>query len=246
MAMALQWMLTLGFLVLAEAAKKVEESVKVDTTNGFVAYATSLAMAIWTAVLATVIDAWALIVAGPGFAVSVFVWILKKLREFPDLVANVYKGDEMTLNSLTSFCADAACIIFTVYAALAALNLLLGLIIGVKDYFVSYMDLPTSILGKKLPSPLMKVRDLIQKQLLDRFKKISMDAWIIPLEGQSGKPSLKEAVPVLASAMSACILLACAPAVLSLIKGGADKAKAEALLYTMGLGLGVKYVVGRY
>ena len=57
MAMALQWMLTLGFLVLAEAAKKVEESVKVDTTNGFVAYATSLAMAIWTAVLATVISA---------------------------------------------------------------------------------------------------------------------------------------------------------------------------------------------
>ena len=37
MAMSLKRMITLGYLILAEAAKKVEEPVKVDTTNGFVA-----------------------------------------------------------------------------------------------------------------------------------------------------------------------------------------------------------------
>ena len=41
------------------------------------------------------------------------------------------------------------------------------------------------------------------------------------------------------------MLLSCAPAIHALISGGADKAKAEALLYTLGLGLGIQYVVGR-
>ena len=39
------------------------------------------------------------------------------------------------------------------------------------------------------------------------------------------------------------MILACAPAVHELMKGGANKAKAEALAWTLGTALGVQYLV---
>ena len=229
---------------LVEAAKKAADEG--PPPNAIVEYVTGLVMPVVSSSLATAQDAASLVMAGPSFAVSLLVWLTGKLREMPDLATNVYNGDAATLNNLTAFCSDAAGIIFCVYAALTALNLLLILMVGVKDYFKGYLTLPKSlpVIGK-LPGPLMQVRDLVQAQVLDRVKNANVGSWIVPLEGQSGKPSIKGAVPVLAAATSACVLLSSAPAIHGLIKGGADKAKAEALVYTLGLGLGVQYVVGR-
>merc|ERR1719305_823639 len=175
-------------------------------------------MPIVGASMAMATDAASLLVAAPGFGVSIFCWGSDKLREMPDLVTNVYKGDAATLKDLTGFCSDTASIIFCVYASLTALNLLLGLMVGVKDYFVSYLTLPTSLpVVGKLPGPVMDMRNLVQKQVLDRIKNAKVGAWIVPLEGQSGAPSLEGAVPVLASATAACMLLSCAPAIHGLI-----------------------------
>ena len=68
---------------------------------------------------------------------------------------------------------------------------------------------------------------------------------VVPLEGQSGKPSLAQALPVLASATSICVLLGAAPAIHALIKKGSDKAAAEALAYTLGMAVGLQYLVKR-
>merc|ERR550514_1991773 len=157
-------------LTLVSAAKKVVEEAPA-APNPVVDYVLSIVMPVVNASLGCGKDAARLAMDAPAFGVSVFVWFTGKLRDFPDLVKNVYNGDANTLDSLTGFCADAAGIIFTVYMSLAALNLLLALMVGVKDYFVSYMNLPTSlpVIGK-LPAPLLDVRNVIQKEVLDRIK----------------------------------------------------------------------------
>merc|ERR1719506_1414347 len=125
-----------------------------------------------------------------------------------------------------------------------ALNLVLVLFTSVKDYFQGYLVLPTKIpiINQKLPELLMALRDDLQVEVFDRVRAFKCDKWIIPLEGQTGKPSLKGAVASLAMAMSACMMLSCAPAIHALVKSGADKAGAEAIAYTVGTALGLQYL----
>ena len=113
---------------------------------------------------------------------------------------------------------------------------------GVKDYFSEYLVIPTNVLGQKLPDPLMTVRNVIQKEILDRVRSFQVNSWIVPLEGQNGAPSLSGALPVLATAVSTCMILSCAPSIHALMKSGADKAAAEAIAYTMGTALGIQYL----
>ena len=182
----------------------------------------------------------------PVAVADVYVWAIKTARACPSLAMNVINGDAATLNSFSSFASSTASIIFCTYVALTALNLMISLFVDVKDYFADSLTLPTSLPGvKKLPGPVMDVRNFIQKQCLDRIKSFTIKGWIIPLEGQSGHPSLAQALPVLASATSVAVLLGCAPGIQTIVEKGADKNAAESLAYTLGMAMGLHYLAKR-
>jgi len=211
-----------------------------------------------------------LTLAPPRFSVDVYMWAVAHVRSAPTLAVKVYNGDDSTMNDFTSFAVYAAGVIFCVYVGVVALNLVLVLFTAVKDYFQGYLVLPTKIpiINQKLPELLMALRDDLQVEVFDRVRTFKCDKWIIPLEGQTGKPSLKGAVASLAMAMSACMMLSCAarasirlppppslhsprpvkplrrcaPAIHALVKSGADKAGAEAIAYTVGTALGLQYL----
>ena len=67
---------------------------------------------------------------------------------------------------------------------------------------------------------------------------------IIPLEGGHGS-TLGGTIATMASATAACLFLAATPDLLALARGGADKAAAEAIAWTLGTALGLKYVAAR-
>ena len=75
-----------------------------------------------------------------------------------------------------------------------------------------------------------KRRGEAQRELNDQLQK-------------AGKPSLSAALSVLASATAVCVLLGCAPAIHALIQKGADKKAAEDLAYTLGMAVGLLYLV---
>ena len=211
--------------------------------NAIVDHVMGLVNDMMGATLAAAKDAGGLVLGAPRFGVDVYVYVVGLARSMPALFVNIYNGDGKTLDDLTAFCVYAAGVIFTVYASAIALNLALSTFASVKDYFAGYMIIPTMVMGQKLPGPIMTVRDLIQRECLDRIRAFKVKAWIVPLEGQSGAPSLKGATNSMATVISACMILSCAPAVHSLMKGGADKGAAEALAYTLGTALGVQYLV---
>jgi len=223
------------------AAKKAEpEPPKVVLAD----YVMDMANDIMGACMAVAKDGAGLVMGAPRFGVDIFLWGTAHLRSVPGVVVNVYNGDEATLDGFTSFCVYAAGVIFSVYASVTALNLVLSLFATVKDYFSGYLVLPNKVAGQKLPEPLAVVRGIVQTQILDRVRSFKVDKWIIPLEGSgSGAPTLKGATASLATAVSACMILSSAPAVHGLMKGGADKSAAEALAYTLGTALGVQYLV---
>ncbi len=64
---------------------------------------------------------------------------------------------------------------------------------------------------------------------------------IIPLEGGHGS-TLGGTIATMASATAACLFLAATPDLLALARGGADKGSAEAIAWTLGTALGLKYV----
>jgi len=224
----------------ALAAKKVAPEIP---KNELIDYLTSLGSDVITAAMGAAMDVLGLVIACPRFLVDMFVLFLEYARWTPTLGKSIVNGDAATLKMMTDFCVYASSIIFVVYAALTALNLSLQLAVGVKDYFASWMVLPTKPLGFTLPKALMDVRNWIQEHMINPIIRLKCGSWIVPLEGQSGAPSLKAATSVLASACSACMILACAPAVHDLMASGADKAKAEALAYTVGTALGMQYLV---
>ena len=90
---------------------------------------------------------------------------------------------------------------------------------------------------------MIKARNWVQAQVLDRIKGMGLHGWIIPLEGQTGKPSLSAGLVVLANATAVCVLLGCAPALHAIIQKGADKKAAEDLAYTLGMAIGLLYLV---
>ena len=67
---------------------------------------------------------------------------------------------------------------------------------------------------------------------------------ILPFEGSHGS-TLSGTIATITAATSACLLLSTTPDVLALARGGADKAAAEALAWTVGTALGLKYVAAR-
>ena len=67
---------------------------------------------------------------------------------------------------------------------------------------------------------------------------------ILPFEGSHGS-TLSGTIATITAATSACLLLSTTPDVLALARGGANKAAAEALAWTVGTALGLKYVAAR-
>jgi hypothetical protein len=231
--------LILAFASVAAAAKKAEAA---PPPNAIVEYVTNLVMPVSDACIALATDVVGLSLAVPNALVDLFVYAIDKAREMPDLAMNVKNGDGKTLDDLSSFAADMASIVFCVYASLAALNLAVQTAIAVKDYFVDYMVLPTKvpIVDIKLPGPILNVRDVIQTELLNRIRTFRCGT-IIPLEGGGG--TLNGALKAMASVTSTCVVLGCAPSIHASIKGSANKAASEALIYTLGMGVGLSWLV---
>ena len=213
--------------------------------NALVEHAMGLANDLIGACLVAGKDIAGLLMAAPRFGVDAFIFVVDLARSVPGKVVNVYNGDEAELNKMNDFCVYAASTVFCVYASVTALNLVLVMATKVIHYAAhcGLMTIPVKVLGQALPPPIMKVRNVLQREILDRIRTFSVSAWIIPLEGHNGAPSLKGATSAMATAISACMILSCAPAVHSLMKSGADKAAAEALAYTLGTALGLQYLV---
>lgn len=140
-------------------------------------------------------------------------------------------------------------VVFVVYVALCALNLFLATAESIRDYHKGFLTLPKadSVLGVKIPKELAEalnaVRGPVQSFLLDPVKKWKHKT-IVPLEGGDGS-SLGGTIATVTSASAACLLLSAAPAILDLVRGGANKADAEALAWTLGTALGLKWVAAR-
>lgn len=184
-------------------------------------------------------DALSYVVAAPRFLVDCYTWGLGVVRSLPGLATSMYAGDKATLDSCVDFAVSTATIVFAAYVGLAALNLLVGVVVQVKDYFKDYL---TISLPKKTPEPVTKVVGVIQRELLNRVKNFEQPKWICSLDSsQNGRPSIDKMTRSLAAASTLCMVLSCAPAVLSLMRGGANKADAEAIAWTLGTALGVQY-----
>jgi hypothetical protein len=137
-------------------------------------------------------------------------------------------------------------ICFVVYISVAAVNMGLQTLYSTKEYFSSYLTLPAmkTVLGQDVPKPVTQVRDTIQKEMLDRIINWKF-AFVMPLSGEKGSPSVSSMVANSAAAISLCMMLSCAPAVLALMQNGPSKGDAEAVAYTMGTALGIQYLVNK-
>ena len=137
-------------------------------------------------------------------------------------------------------------ICFVVYISVAALNTGLQTLYSTKEYFSSYLTLPAmkTVFGIEVPKPLTDVRDAVQKEVLDRIINWKF-AFVMPLSGEKGAPSVGTMVGNSAAAISLCMMLSCAPAVLALMQNGPSKGDAEAVAYTMGTALGIQYLISK-
>lgn len=234
-----------ALVAVAQAKKAVVEDVPAGMMTDLVNQIVSMLTTVWSTSYSLASDALALVLSVPAMSVDLYAFLAAKAQAMPDMVQSVARGDAATLANMASFAANMASIVFCVYASLTALNLALGVGVACKDYISSYMELPKAvpILNTKLPAPIMTVRNFIQKEFLDRIRRVQLSGWIVPLEGQAGKPSLSAALSVLASATAVCVLLGCAPAIHALIQKGADKKAAEDLAYTLGMAVGLLYLV---
>jgi hypothetical protein len=188
--------------------------------------------------------------ATPQSVADFYVYMAGLLRAVPAFAKDIYEGDAGSMDKVATFCVGTAASIFTVYAGLAALNLLLAVLCASKDYVTPYMRLPTKsitipVVGGSvpIPKPVSDLLGLVQKHLLDKIIAWEVKAWVLPLEGHHGTPTLKGTASSVAAAISATMILSCTPAVLSLIKGGANKGDAEAIAYTLGTALGLQWAV---
>ncbi len=188
--------------------------------------------------------------ATPQAVADFYVYMVGLLRATPDFAKNIYEGDAASMDKVATFCVGTAASIFVVYAGIAALNLLLAVVCASKDYVAPYMHLPTGSVTTPIinvsipiPGPIGDLIGLVQTHLLDKIIDWEVKAWVLPLEGHHGTPTLKGTASSVAAAISATMILACTPAVLSLIKGGANRGDAEAIAYTLGTALGLQWAV---
>lgn len=242
-------------LSVVSAAAKAAPPPPKSIVDEAIDYVTDAVMPVWDASLAGATDIVGLLMGLPKDVSNVFVYFVGIARNMPgfarSFVSDVAKvGDSFdstgSLNALPAFAAKMASIVFSIYVGLLALNLALGVGVAVKDYFSGYLTLPTSLpVVGRLPPPVMKVRNMLQTNILDRIKRLAVVGWIVPLEGQTGAPSLKQALPVLANVTSTCVLLGCAPNIANIIQNGANKNASEALVWTLGMAVGLNYLVKR-
>jgi hypothetical protein len=195
----------------------------------------------------TEVSGWVLAV--PQSLADAAVWWIDLNLGMPALIRDVLTGDSATLDKLVDLSVNISGIVFVVYVALCAINLFLSTAESIRDYHKGFLTLPKadSVLGVKIPKEiadmLNAVRGPVQSMLLDPVKKWKHKT-IVPLEGGDGS-SLGGTIATVTSATAACLLLSAAPAVLDLARGGANKGSAEALAWTLGTALGLKYVASR-
>jgi hypothetical protein len=195
----------------------------------------------------TEVSGWVL--ALPQALADAAIWFIDLHLGMPALIKSVLTGDAATLDRLVDLTVTIAGVVFVVYVALCAINLFLATVESIRDYHSQWLTLPkaSSVLGVKIPKEiadvLNAVRGPVQAMLLDPVKRWKHKT-IVPLEGGDGN-SLGGTTATVTSATAACLLLASAPNVLALARGGADKGDAEALAWTLGTALGLKYVASR-
>jgi len=166
-------------------------------------------------------------------------------------IRRAMSGDAATLDELANLASTIGCIVFVVYVCMTAVNLFLATAESVRDYFKNFLTIPKltklPIVGIALPDPLPTVWSTltgpIQTYVLDPVKNYKHRT-ILPFEGSHGS-TLSGTIATITAATSACLLLSTTPDVLALARGGADKAAAEALAWTVGTALGLKYVAAR-
>lgn len=225
---------------VASAAKAAPE----PEGNAIVDYALGLFNDVVGAGMAAGEDLLGIVMGAPRFAVNTLVWAVDFVRDLPELAENVFKGDAATLDDLASFASTTAGIIFVTYASLAALNLLVQAAGSVRDYAAPYLVINKfKPFGQALPPPVTKVLTQIQKNVIDPVLDYNLKGWICPVGKQTGTPNMSNVASSVSAAMSTCVILSCAPSVLALIRGGANKGAAEALAYTLGTALGLQYLV---
>ena len=234
---------TLSLFLSAAAAARAAPAPE---GNAIVDYVMGLVNDVISAGLAAGTDAADLVMGTPRFAVDVLMFLVNFVRWLPGLAVSIFNGDAATLDDLAAFASSAACTVFATYAALAAFNLFISTSVQVKDYFKGYMKIPTAVGGKKLPPPVVSIVQILQNQIdtyvVNVEKTFKIDKWFVPLGGQSGKATASAVASSMAAATSACMLLSVAPSVLALMRGGANKAAAEAIAYTVGTALGIQYL----
>jgi len=232
--------LLLALSSVVNAAKAAPE----PEGNAIVDYVLGLFNDIVGAAMAAGQDVAGIVMGAPRFAVNVLVWAVDFVRDLPELAENVFKGDAATLDDLASFASTTAGIVFVTYASLAALNLLVQLADSVRKAASPYLQInKIQPFGQKIPKPVANVLDEIQKRAINPVLDFNLKNWICPLGKQTGTPNLSNTAQSVSAALSTCVILSCAPSVLALIRGGANKGAAEALAYTLGTALGLQYLV---
>ena len=181
-------------------------------------------------------------------------WGADTAMSLPATARDVVTGDTATLDKLADLAVTIGSIVFVVYVVLTAINLFLSTLEAVRDWLakVGLLTLPrvpakVPLVGVEIPEGVRGVLntpiDLAQKYLVDPVKHYQHRT-IIPLEGGHGS-TLGGTIATMASATAACLFLASTPDLLALARGGADKASAEAIAWTLGTALGLKYVAAR-
>ena len=201
-------------------------------------------------------------------------WGADTAMSLPAMARDVITGDAATLDTLADLAVTIGSIVacgvttssrrsatpmpstqvFVVYVVLTAINLFLSTLESVRDYLAKcgLLTLPrvpakVPLVGVAIPEGVVAALNtpilLAQKYLVDPVKHYQHRT-IIPLEGGHGS-TLGGTIATMASATAACLFLATTPDLLALARNGADKSAAEALAWTLGTALGLKYVAAR-
>lgn len=190
----------------------------------------------------------------PHVVADVITWGADTAVAVPATARDVVTGDADTLDTLADLALTIGSIVFVIYVVLTAINLFLATLEAVRDYLAKcgLLTIPrvpatVPLLGVEIKDEVVSVLntpiDLVQKYIVDPVKNYQHRT-IIPLEGGHGS-TLTGTIATVASATAACMFLAATPDLLALLRNGADKASAEAIAWTLGTALGLKYVAAR-
>jgi len=191
---------------------------------------------IFDATVGLMVDLVEYTTASPRFISGLVTTAIGVVRDLPGLAKNVFEGDAATQDKMVGFAVSCASTVFALYIGLAAFNLALHMACQTKNHFKKFLDLPFSGF---LP------RDLVQEHCLDRIKGWQVKNFFMPFDPLDGKSKVSLALigETTATAITTCMLLSCAPAVLGMVRGGADAKAAQALAWTFGTAVGLQYLM---